>query len=101
MHPPGGGSDSKRFAATPVTNLTITDNRFGRTTTAPLQIHNVAGLRIASNSIDYPANAPPHRGLANGSNDNWLYQQDCNDVSLENNETPGGQGNPAVSQGQK
>lgn len=101
MHPPGGGSDGKRFAATPVTNLTITDNRFGRTTTAPLLIHNVAGLRIAANSIDYPANAPPHRGLVNGSTESWLYLQDCDDVSLENNETPGGHGNPAAGRGQK
>lgn len=96
MHPPGGGSDRRRFAATPVTNLTIKENCFGRTTTAPMLIHNVGGLHIAFNSINYPVNAPPHRGLANGSKNNWLYLQDCNDVTLKGNETPDGPGDPAT-----
>ncbi len=88
MHPPGGGSDTRRFNARPVANLTIEDNCFSRTTATPLVIHNVAGLRIRSNSLDHPADAPALRGLANSSDRNWLYAQDCSDVLLDGNLTP-------------
>lgn len=89
MQPPGGGSGGRRFEARPVTNMTIEGNYFGRTSAAPLSIHNVDGLKIHGNSIDYPPGAPPAKGLANGSEVNWLYLQDCSAVSLKDNRTPG------------
>ncbi|MBI5832649.1 MAG: hypothetical protein HZB16_10130 [Armatimonadetes bacterium] len=88
MHPPGGGSNARRFTARPVTNLTIIDNDFGRSSTAPLVVHNVDGLQIIGNSIDYPADAPSPVGLANDSGLNWLYLQDCDHVALRGNQTP-------------
>ena len=92
MHPPGGGSDRRRFAATPVTNLTIVGNYFGRSSGTPLTIHNVEGLKIEGNHIDYPATAPTPAGLGNTSAVNWLYLQDCKDVSIQHNQTPAGTG---------
>ena len=88
MQPPGGGSDSRRFDARPVTNMTITDNDFARTSTTPLIIHNVDGLKIQGNSIDCPADAPNRLGLANMSGVNWLYLQDCENASIGDNQTP-------------
>ena len=88
MQPPGGGSDSRRFAARPVTNMTITGNDFARTSTTPLIIHNVDGLKIQGNSIDYPADSPNHTGLGNMSGVNWLYLQDCERTSIGDNQTP-------------
>jgi hypothetical protein len=88
MQPPGGGSDARRFDARPVTNMTITGNDFARTSTTPLMIHNVDGLKIQGNSIDYPADAPNHPGLGNMSGVNWLYLQDCEHASIGDNQTP-------------
>lgn len=88
MHPPGGGSNARRFDAKPVTNLTITSNDFARTPTPPLIIHNVDGLKIQGNSIDYPADGPNHGGSGNTSGVNWLYLQDCVHVSVQDNQTP-------------
>ncbi|MEI6605083.1 MAG: hypothetical protein WCP35_07220 [Verrucomicrobiota bacterium] len=88
MQPPGGGSDARRFDARPVTNLTITGNDFARTSTTPLIIHNVDGLKIQGNSIDYPADVPNHPGLGNMSAVNWLYLQDCEHVSIGENQAP-------------
>jgi hypothetical protein len=53
-----------------------------------LIIHNVDGLRIHDNSIDYPADAPNHVGPGNTSGVNWLYLQDCEDASIRGNQTP-------------
>lgn len=89
MQPPGGGSGARRFEAKPVTNMTIEGNYFGRTPAVPINIHNVEGLKIHGNSIDYPAGAPAAKGLANGAEVNWLYLQDCTAVSLKDNQTPG------------
>lgn len=89
MHPPGGGSNARRFRAKPVTNLTISGNDFGRTSAVPISIHNVEGLKIHGNNIDYPADAPVLPGLANSSEWNWLYLQDCENVSVQDNRTPG------------
>jgi hypothetical protein len=91
MHAPGGGSTAQRLSAKPVTNMAITGNYFGTTKDAPLSIHNVNGLKIHGNSIDYPADAPAPKGLANSSTVNWLYLQDCQDVSVRDNLTPGAQ----------
>ena len=88
MHPPGGGSNARRFEARPVTNLTITGNDFARTSTAPLIIHNVDGLKIQGNSIDYPADAPNPVSPGNTSGCNWLYLQDCEDASIRGNQIP-------------
>lgn len=88
MHPPGGGSNHRRFEAKPVTNMVIEGNYFGRTAAAPLSIHNVEGLTIRNNVIDYPAGAPLSKGLHNTSKANWLYLQDCDSVSLLHNQTP-------------
>jgi len=88
MQPPGGGSDSRRFDARPVTNMTITGNDFARTSTTPLIIHNVDGLKIHGNSIDYPAVVPDHPSLGNMSGVNWLYLQDCEHASIGDNQTP-------------
>jgi hypothetical protein len=88
MHPPGGGSNGRRFEAKPVTNMVIEGNTFGRTAATPLSIHNVDGLTIRNNVIDYPAGAPLPKGLHNTSKANWLYLQDCDAVSLLHNLTP-------------
>jgi hypothetical protein len=88
MQPPGGGSDARRFDARPVTNMTITGNDFAHTSTTPLIIHNVDGLKIQGNSIDYPADAPNRPGLGNMSGVNWLYLQDCEHVSIGDHQTP-------------
>jgi len=85
MHPPGGGSNRRRFKARPVTNMTITGNYFARTKTAPVNIHNVDGLKIHGNSVDWisiDASAPDGRP-------GWLYLQDCSNVSIQENLTPG------------
>ncbi len=86
MHPGGGGSNRRRFEARPVTNMTITGNTFGRTSGTPLIIHNVDGLKIRGNSIDHPADALVPEGLANESTVNWLYLQDCENVSMMGNQ---------------
>lgn len=92
MHPPGGGSNVRRFEARPVTNLRIIGNDFARTSATPLVIHNVEGLIIQNNSLDYPATAP-NSGISNTSGVNWLYLQDCARVVLKDNQIPGvGQG---------
>jgi len=91
MHPPGGGSSAQRLHAKPVTNMAITGNYFGTTKDTPLSIHNVNGLTIHGNSINHPADAPAPKGLANSSTVNWLYLQDCQDVSVRNNLTTGAQ----------
>jgi len=83
MHPIGGGTNSRRISAKPVTNMVITNNYFGRTETAPLIIHNVDGLVIEGNTVDYPADKPAVKGLANSSQYNWLYLQDCDNVSVD------------------
>ncbi len=88
VQPAGGGSNRRRFQARPVTNMTIIGNYFGRTSVTPVNIHNVAGLRIQGNSIDYPADAPMLKGLDNHSKVNWLYLQDCSGISLQGNLTP-------------
>jgi hypothetical protein len=90
MHPPGGGSNRQRFEARPVTNMTISGNYFGPTSSVPLCIHNVDGLKIYGNSIDHPASATLPTGLANASTVNWLYLQDCDHASIRANQTPAG-----------
>jgi hypothetical protein len=82
MHPPGGGSDRRRFEAKPVTNLTISGNHFARTDGVPISIHNVAGLKIEGNSIDRTPDATPT------GQPNWLYLQDCENVTIRDNQTP-------------
>jgi hypothetical protein len=76
MHPPGGGSNRRRFLARPVTNLSIAGNYFGRTEGIPVSIHNVDGLRIEGNRVDTDRS-------------NWLYLQDCANVTVEGNQTVG------------
>lgn len=88
MHPPGGGSDGRRFEAKPVTNMVIEGNYFGRTAATPLAIHNVDGLWVRNNVIDYPTEAPLPKGLYNTAKANWLYLQDCDSVFLLNNQAP-------------
>jgi hypothetical protein len=88
MQPPGGGSGARRFQAMPVTNMTIEGNYFGRTSVPPLSIHNVDGLKIHSNSVNFPADLPAATGLANRAPFNWLYLQDCNEVFFSENLTP-------------
>ncbi|MBN2450517.1 MAG: right-handed parallel beta-helix repeat-containing protein [Lentisphaeria bacterium] len=77
MHPPGGGSNRRRFDARPVTNMTITGNVFGRTEGPSLSIHNVDGLRIHGNSCE---RAPGDAA--------WIVLQDCDHVSIEGNHPP-------------
>jgi hypothetical protein len=89
MHTPCGGSPTRRFEARPVRNLTITDNYFARATSTPLIIHNVDGLKIQGNSIDYTADAPKHVGIDTTSGDNWLYLQDCVHIAVEGNQIRG------------
>lgn len=79
MHPPGGGSNSRRFESKPVTNMTITGNTFARTEGVCVSIHNVDALKIHDNSIDMLDASPDHSG--------WLYLQDCENVSLARNIT--------------
>jgi len=74
MHPPGGGSNRRRFDAKPVTNMTITGNYFSRTSGTPVSIHNVDGLVIHGNSIDQAAVPGPPQ---------WFKLQDCTNVTLE------------------
>ena len=93
MYPPGGGSNRRRFKAKPVTNMTIVGNYFGRTSGTPLNIHNVDGLKIHGNSIDHPVEAPIPTGLDNASIVNWLYLQDCENVSIQKNQAPANTGN--------
>jgi hypothetical protein len=88
MHPPGGGSNARRFEARPVTNVTVSGNDFARTSTTPIIIHNVDGLKLQGNSIDYPAAAPHHVGTGNTAGVNWLYLQDCVHVAVKDNQTP-------------
>jgi hypothetical protein len=83
MHPPGGGSNRRRFEARPVTNMTIAGNTFARTDSVPISIHNVDGLQVHGNHVDRPPAATP------AEPPNWLYLQDCSNVSLRNNHTPG------------
>jgi hypothetical protein len=92
LHPPGGGSNRRRFEAKPVTNMTITENYFGPTSGVPLCIHNVDGLKIYGNRVDHPASAAMPTGLANASTINWLYLQDCDHVIIQANRTPTGKG---------
>lgn len=94
MHPPGGGSNRRRFEAKPVTNMTITGNYFGPTSGVPLCIHNVNGLKICGNSVDHPASAAMPTGQANASTVNWLYLQDCDNVIIQANRAPTGKGTP-------
>ena len=84
MHPPGGGSDRRRFEAKPVKNLTISGNYFARTDGVPVTIHNVDGLRIHGNSIDRAPGASP------SDRTDWLDLQDCSNTSIRENHTPGG-----------
>jgi len=88
MHPPGGSSNARRFKAKPVTNLTIIGNYFGRSSKTPIIIHNEDGLNIHGNSIYYPLESPAYKGLANSSEFNWLNLQDCEHVSIQDNQTP-------------
>lgn len=85
MHPSGGGTNRRRLKARPVTNMTIEENYFGPTAGTPLVIHNVEGLKLHNNSIDFPANAPVS---TNTMGTNWLYLQDCEKVSLRGNQIP-------------
>jgi len=96
MHPPGGGSNARRFQARPVTNMTISGNDFARTATPPLVIHNVDGLKIHGNSIDYPADAPDHAGRGSTASGNWLHLQDCANVAVKENQAPGAAGSGSV-----
>lgn len=89
MHPPGGGTNVRRRSAMPLTNLTIAGNYFARAEAPPLSIHNVDGLTISDNSIDRAPGIPVPQGLANASDLNWLYLQDCAKVSITGNQTPG------------
>jgi hypothetical protein len=96
MHPPGGGSNVRRFEARPVTNLRIIGNDFGRTSSTPIIIHNVDGVRIQDNSIDYPAAAPNPTVMNNRSGVNWLHLQDCARVVLKDNQISGAVGQRSV-----
>ncbi len=80
MHPPGGGSNSRRFRSRPVTNMTITGNTFTRTDGVCMNIHNVDGLKIHDNNFDMPGSPTDHS--------EWLYLQDCENVSLVRNLAP-------------
>ena len=86
MHPPGGGSDRRRFQAKPVTNMTIEGNTFDRTDGVCISIHNVDGLALRGNSIDMQELSPEHS--------DWLCLQDCENVSLSQNLTLG---NPGIA----
>lgn len=78
MHPPGGGSNRRRFKTRPVTDLSITGNTFARTEGIPLSIHNVDGLRIHDNHVDWtPRNSP-----SPSDPPDWIYLQDCGKVSI-------------------
>jgi len=75
MHPPGGGSNRRRFEARPVTNLSIVGNYFGPTAGPAAVIHNVEDLRIQGNAVARPPGA-----------EDWLALQDCAGVSVDENE---------------
>ncbi len=83
MHPPGGGSNRRRFEATPVTNLTIAGNYFARTEGVPVSIHNVDGLQVSGNSVD----RLPRTSVSPPELLDWLYLQDCGKVAVEENES--------------
>ncbi len=103
MHPPGGGTNTRPREARPVTNLTISGNYLARTAGMPFDVHNVDGLKIHGNSVDRLPSAPAtpsdllERHLlrrdggrsANPEDLNWLYLQDCSNVSIRQNHTPG------------
>ncbi len=82
MHPPGGGSDRRRFDAKPVTNLKILGNYFARTDAVPISIHNVDGLTIEGNHIDRPPTAESE------TQPNWLILKDCANATVRWNRTP-------------
>lgn len=86
MHPPHGNSYRRRFPSSPVTNLMITGNCFARASAPLLEIHNVTGLTISDNSIDYPADAPLPTRLGQTAEQPWCFLQDCNDVVMQGNE---------------
>ncbi len=68
----------------PVTHMTIAGNYFTRTKNAPINIHNVDGLKIHGNSVDWiSSDASASEGHAD-----WLYVQDCDSVSTRENLTP-------------
>ena len=73
MHPAGGGSNRRRFAARPVRNMTIAGNSFSRTEGIPLSVHNVDGLQLCSNSVDRAAGSK------------WFVLQDCTNVNVRAN----------------
>jgi hypothetical protein len=73
MHPAGGGTNSRRLAAKPVTNMLISGNLIDRASGMPLEIHNVDGLFILGNQIDRP-------GYSGTSE--WVRLQDCENVSM-------------------
>lgn len=98
LHPPHGNSYRRRFPSTPVTNLEITGNCFTRATAPPLEIHNVKGLTISDNSIDYPADAPLPSRLGQTAEKPWCFLQDCTDVVMEGNEVAAPAG-PAADRG--
>jgi len=81
MHPPGGGSNRRRFDAKPVKNMSIAGNYFARTKSAPISIHNVDRLKIHGNSIDRPSDG------TESARPDWVHLQDCVNVSIENNHT--------------
>ncbi len=68
--------------------MILLGNDFGRTSHPPIVIHNVDGLKIQDNSIEYPAAAPGPLGLTHSSGVNWLYVQDCAKVVLRENRQP-------------
>jgi len=90
MHPPRGGSDRRRFKARPVTDMTIAGNCFSRTRNVPISMHNVDGLRVCGNSIDWPSD-----------DSDWIYHQDCSTVAIENNMPPRPPGNGAGEDGSR
>jgi len=78
-----GGSNVRRFEAKPVTNMTIIGNYFGRTEGVPVSVHNVDGLKIQGNSIDWTPRATP------AERPDWLSLQDCDNISIQGNHTLG------------
>jgi len=82
MHPPAGGSNRRRVRAKPLTNLTITGNNFGPTDGIVVSIHNVDGLKIHNNRIG----RPPAPSASPAGHSDWLYLQDCDHISVENNQ---------------
>lgn len=78
MHPPGGGSNRRRFKAQPVTNMTLAGNYFSRTEGVTLSVHNVAGLTLRGNVIE----GAPAIGWEHDLGE-WVYLQDCSGVVVE------------------